>query len=34
MKFDMTSIDGSAAGSPELSDAVFGLEPGQTGRHE
>ena len=27
MKFDMTSIDGSAAGSLELSDAVFGLEP-------
>ena len=27
MKYDMTSIDGSAAGSLELSDAVFGLEP-------
>ena len=27
MKFDMTSIDGSAAGSLELSDDVFGLEP-------
>jgi large subunit ribosomal protein L4 len=27
MKFDITSIDGSAAGSLELSDAVFGLEP-------
>src|ERR1700735_4731157 len=27
MKFDMTSIDGSAAGSLELSDAIFGLEP-------
>ena len=27
MKFDMTSIDGSVAGSVELSDAVFGLEP-------
>src|ERR1700691_851953 len=27
MKFDMTSIDGSSAGSLELSDAVFGLEP-------
>jgi len=27
MKFDVTSIDGSAAGSLELSDAVFGLEP-------
>src|ERR1700742_1800059 len=27
MKFDMTSIDGSSAGSMELSDAVFGLEP-------
>src|SRR6202034_4180210 len=27
MKFDMTSIDGSGAGSLELSDAVFGLEP-------
>ncbi len=27
MKFDMTSIDGSAAGSMELSDDVFGLEP-------
>src|ERR1700744_4742416 len=27
MKFDMTSIDGSAAGALELSDAIFGLEP-------
>ena len=27
MKFDMTSIDGSSAGSMELSDEVFGLEP-------
>ena len=27
MKFDVTSIDGSAAGSIELSDAIFGLEP-------
>jgi len=27
MKFDMTSIDGSAAGSLELNDAIFGLEP-------
>ena len=27
MKFDMTSMDGSAAGSLELSDAIFGLEP-------
>ena len=27
MKFDMTSIDGSAVGSLELSDDVFGLEP-------
>ncbi len=27
MKFDMTSIDGSATGSLELSDAIFGLEP-------
>ena len=27
MKFDMTSIDGAAAGSLELDDAVFGLEP-------
>jgi len=27
VKFDMTSIDGSAAGSLELSDAIFGLEP-------
>ena len=27
MKFDMTSIDGSAAGSLELSDEIFGLEP-------
>src|SRR6202789_2877621 len=27
MKFDMTSIDGSAVGSVELSDDVFGLEP-------
>ena len=27
MKFDMTSIDGTAAGSLELDDAIFGLEP-------
>ena len=27
MKFDVTSIDGAAAGSLELDDAVFGLEP-------
>jgi large subunit ribosomal protein L4 len=27
MKFDVTSIDGAAAGSLELSDAIFGLEP-------
>ena len=27
MKFDMTSIDGGAAGSVELDDAIFGLEP-------
>src|SRR5579872_4676353 len=27
MKFDVTSIDGSASGSLELSDAIFGLEP-------
>jgi large subunit ribosomal protein L4 len=27
MIFDMTSMDGSAAGSLELSDAIFGLEP-------
>ena len=27
MKFAMTSMDGSAAGSLELSDAIFGLEP-------
>ena len=27
MKFDMTSIDGAAAGSLELDEAVFGLEP-------
>ena len=27
MKFDVTSIDGAATGSLELSDAVFGLEP-------
>jgi large subunit ribosomal protein L4 len=27
MKFDMTSMDGAAAGSLELSDAIFGLEP-------
>ena len=27
MKFDMTSIDGSAKGSVELRDEVFGLEP-------
>ncbi len=27
MKYDLTSIDGVAAGSLELSDAIFGLEP-------
>ena len=27
MKFAMTSIDGTAVGSLELSDAIFGLEP-------
>ena len=27
MKFDMTSMDGSVAGSVELDDAIFGLEP-------
>src|SRR5271157_4985742 len=27
MKFDMTSMDGAAAGSLELNDAIFGLEP-------
>ena len=27
MKFDVTSLDGAAAGSLELSDDVFGLEP-------
>src|SRR5271157_1341429 len=27
MIFDMTSMDGSAVGSLELSDAIFGLEP-------
>ena len=27
MKFDVTSIDGSASGSLELSDSIFGLEP-------
>ena len=27
MKYDVTSIDGAAAGSLELSDAIFGLEP-------
>ncbi len=27
MKFDMTSMDGTAAGSVELDDAIFGLEP-------
>jgi len=27
MKFDMTSMDGAAAGSLELDEAVFGLEP-------
>ena len=27
MKFDMTSMDGGAAGSVELDDAIFGLEP-------
>jgi large subunit ribosomal protein L4 len=29
MKFDITSIDGAAVGSLELSDSVFGLEPRQ-----
>jgi ribosomal protein L23 len=27
VKYDVTSIDGAAAGSLELSDAIFGLEP-------
>ncbi len=27
MKYDMTSIDGTAGGSLELDDAIFGLEP-------
>ncbi len=27
MKFDMTSMDGAAAGSLELNDEIFGLEP-------
>ena len=27
MKIDVTSIDGAAAGSLELNDAIFGLEP-------
>ncbi len=27
MKFDMTSMDGSVAGSVELDDGIFGLEP-------
>ncbi len=27
MKFDMTSMDGAAAGPVELDDAIFGLEP-------
>jgi large subunit ribosomal protein L4 len=27
MKFDMTSMDGATAGSVELDDAIFGLEP-------
>ncbi len=27
MKYDLTSIDGAAAGSLELSDSIFGLEP-------
>lgn len=27
MKIDMTSLDGSASGSIELSDGIFGLEP-------
>ncbi|RBP14015.1 LSU ribosomal protein L4P [Roseiarcus fermentans] len=27
MKFDITSMDGAAAGSVELDDAIFGLEP-------
>jgi large subunit ribosomal protein L4 len=29
MKLDVTSFEGSAAGSVELSDAIFGLEPRQ-----
>lgn len=29
MKFDMTSIEGAAAGSLELDEAIFGLEPRQ-----
>ena len=32
MKIDMTSIDGTAAGSIELNDAIFGLEP-RAGSH-
>jgi large subunit ribosomal protein L4 len=27
MKFDMTSVEGAAAGSLELNEAIFGLEP-------
>ena len=29
MKLDVTSLDGTSAGSVELSDAIFGLEPRQ-----
>jgi large subunit ribosomal protein L4 len=29
MKYDMTSLEGAAAGSLELSEAIFGLEPRQ-----
>ena len=29
MKFDITSLDGGSAGSIELNDAIFGLEPRQ-----
>jgi len=27
MKLDVTKLDGGSAGSIELSDAIFGLEP-------
>jgi large subunit ribosomal protein L4 len=27
MKLDITTLDGSAAGSVELSEAIYGLEP-------